>query len=150
MRTYDVEGQGSRPVDRMVATDGQGRQVCLVDAARVADWIAMVDVPKSMPVPLGSDIFCELRAECARHLGEDGFDLSGAMGRELEGALAYVGVQVATGALAVDDAEAAVVMWLSLAMASMAGDMYEDLLDYTFSPQRLDEIAASVDTSMRQ
>ena len=129
MRTYDVQGQGSRPVDRMVATDGQGRQVCLVDAA---------------------DIFCELRAECARHLGEGGFDLSGAMGRELEGALAYVGVQVATGALAVDDAEAAVVMWLSLAMASMAGDMYEDLLDYTFSPQRLDEIAASVDTRMRQ
>ena len=64
--------------------------------------------------------------------------------------LAYVGVQVATGALAVDDAEAAVVMWLSLAMASMAGDMYEDLLDYTFTPQRLDEIAASVDTRMRQ
>lgn len=149
MRTYDLrEDDGG--MDRMVATDGHGQQVCVVDASRVAEWVSAVDVPRTMPVPLGGDIFCELRAECARHLGEDGFDASGAIGRELENALAYVGVQVAMGTLAVDDAEAAVVMWLSMAMTHMADDMYQDLLDYTFSPQRLDEIAAAVDTRMRQ
>lgn len=149
MRTYDLrEGDGG--MDRMVATDGRGQQVCVVDASRVAEWVSAVDVPRTMPMPLGGDIFCELRAECARHLGEDGFDASGAIGRELESALAYVGVQVAMGRLAVDDAEAAVVMWLAMAMASMADDMYEDLVDYTFSPQRLDEIAAAVGARMRQ
>lgn len=149
MMTYDMQATGVGP-DRMVATDDHGRQVCLVDASRVAEWVSAIDVPRSMPVPLGSDIFCELRAECARHLGEDGFDASGAIGRELENALAYVGVQVAMSRLAADDAEAAVVMWLGMAMAHMADDMYQDLADYTFSPERLDEIAAAVGTRMRQ
>lgn len=134
----------------MVATDSRGRQACVVDASRVASWVSSAAAPRSLPAPLGSDIFCELRAEFARHLADEGFDSSGAIGRELELALAYVGVQVATGRLAVDDAEAAAVMWLAMAMEHMADDMYHDLLGYTFSPQRLDEIAAAVGTRMSQ